>query len=122
MQKALREAKRTTSWVEPNERHERAVSDAIARVYERLPDGFEAFASEVAARGREVSLAQTLLKLTCPGFGDIYQGDEHESLTLVDPDNRRPVDWTPRRSAKSDLIRRVLALRSEHPLTLAVPA
>jgi len=119
MHKALREAKRTTSWIEPNERHERAVSDAIARVYERSPDGFEAFAAEVAARGREVSLAQTLLKLTCPGFGDIYQGDEHESLALVDPDNRRPVDWTPRRSPKSDLIRRVLALRSERARAFA---
>jgi (1->4)-alpha-D-glucan 1-alpha-D-glucosylmutase len=119
VEKALREAKRTSSWTEPNERHERAVRDAIARVYARLPDGFEEFAARVAARGREVSLAQTLLKLTCPGFGDIYQGDEHESLSLVDPDNRRPIDWTPRRSAKSELIRRVLALRSERPRAFA---
>ena len=87
----------------------------IGRVYERLPDGFEAFAAKVAQRGREVSLGQTLLKLTAPGVADIYQGDEHETLSLVDPDNRRPVDWTRRDSAKSRLIRLALALRAEHP-------
>jgi (1->4)-alpha-D-glucan 1-alpha-D-glucosylmutase len=115
MQKALREAKRNTNWIEPRLAHERRVGEAIARVYERLPDGLEDFAARVAERGREVSLGQTLLKLTSPGVADIYQGDEHESLALVDPDNRRPVDWTPRESAKSRLIRQVLALRAEHP-------
>ncbi len=115
MQKALREAKRNTSWIEPSETHERRVREAIARVYERLPDGFEELAARVAERGREVSLDQTLLKLTCPGVPDIYQGDEHETLSLVDPDNRRPVDWTRRDSPKSDLIRRVLAVRADYP-------
>jgi (1->4)-alpha-D-glucan 1-alpha-D-glucosylmutase len=115
MQKALRESKRNTNWLEPNEVHERRVREGIARAFERLPDGFEEFAARVTARGREVSLAQTLLKLTCPGVPDIYQGDEHETLNLVDPDNRRPVDWTRRDSPKSELIRRVLALRAEHP-------
>ncbi len=121
MEKAMREGKRNTNWIEPNEQHERAVRDAIARVYAQLPDGFEEFAARVAERGREVSLAQTLLRLTCPGFADIYQGDEHETLSLVDPDNRRPVDWTPRSSPKSDLIRRVLALRAERPEDFAAP-
>jgi (1->4)-alpha-D-glucan 1-alpha-D-glucosylmutase len=115
MEKALREGKRTTSWIEPNEEHERRVREAITGVYERLPRGFEDFAARVAARGREVSLAQTLLKLTCPGVPDIYQGDEHETLSLVDPDNRRRVDWTPRDSPKAELVRRVLRLRAEHP-------
>ena len=115
MEKAMRERKRTTSWVDPNESHERRVRAAIARAYEQLPDGFEEFAARVAERGREISLAQTLLKLTCPGVPDIYQGDEHETLSLVDPDNRRPVDWTPRSSPKSELVRRVLRLRAEHP-------
>jgi (1->4)-alpha-D-glucan 1-alpha-D-glucosylmutase len=114
MQKALREGKRNTSWLEPNEKHEQRVREAIARVYEQVPDGFEEFAARVAERGREVSLAQTLLKLTCPGVPDIYQGDEHETLSLVDPDNRRPVDWTSRESPKSELVRRVLRLRAEH--------
>ena len=115
MEKAMREGKRTTSWIEPNEAHERRVRDAIARVYEGLPEGFEAFAERVAERGREVSLAQTLLKLTCPGVPDIYQGDEYETLSLVDPDNRRLVDWTPRATEKSELVRNVLRLRAEHP-------
>jgi (1->4)-alpha-D-glucan 1-alpha-D-glucosylmutase len=48
-------------------------------------------------------LGQLLLKLTCPGLPDIYQGDELEALALVDPDNRRPVDWNRRRDALSEL-------------------
>jgi (1->4)-alpha-D-glucan 1-alpha-D-glucosylmutase len=119
MQKALREAKRNTNWLEPNEAHERRVREGIARVYERPPDGFEEFVAKVAERGREVALGQTLLRLTSPGVPDIYQGDEHESLSLVDPDNRRPVDWTRRDSPKSELIRRALALRAEHPAVFA---
>jgi (1->4)-alpha-D-glucan 1-alpha-D-glucosylmutase len=115
MQKALREAKRNTNWLEPNEAHERRVREGIARVYDRLPDGFEEFVIEVAERGRAISLDQTLLRLTSPGVPDIYQGDEHETLSLVDPDNRRPVDWTRRESPKSDLVRRVLAVRADHP-------
>jgi (1->4)-alpha-D-glucan 1-alpha-D-glucosylmutase len=115
MEKALREAKCNTSWVEPNETHEREVRERIARVYAQLPDGFEEFAAQIAARGREISLHQTLLKLTCPGVADIYQGDEHETLSLVDPDNRRPVSFVRRRSEKSELVRRVLSLRAELP-------
>jgi (1->4)-alpha-D-glucan 1-alpha-D-glucosylmutase len=117
MQKAMREAGRNTSWVEPNETHERSVSEAIGRFYERLPDGFEELVGRVAEEGRHVSLAQTLLKLTVPGLPDIYQGDELECLNLVDPDNRRPVDWDARRRALADpppkmrLIQRVLDLR-----------
>ena len=65
----------------------------------------------------------TLLKLTSPGVPDIYQGDELPFLALVDPDNRRPVDWELRRRllasghppAKLDLIRRTLALRKRRP-------
>jgi (1->4)-alpha-D-glucan 1-alpha-D-glucosylmutase len=110
MEKALRESKRNTNWIDPNVEHERRVRDAIARVYENLPLDFAEFVARVAERGRAVSLAQTLIKLTCPGVGDIYQGDEHETLSLVDPDNRRPVDWTRRDSPKSDLVRRALAL------------
>src|SRR5207247_2423679 len=75
------------------------------------------FARRVAELGERIALAQTLLKLTCPGVPDIYQGDELESLNLVDPDNRRPVDWGARRRALADpppklrLIRDVLARR-----------
>jgi len=88
---------------------------------------FVPFAERVATRGREVSLAQVLLKLTCPGVPDIYGGDEVELLALVDPDNRRPVDWTGLRQAldsaerpsKLDLVRRTLALRERRPAAFA---
>src|SRR3712207_1106092 len=55
------------------------------------------FRSEVARRGDRAALGQLLLKLTVPGVPDIYQGDELLALSLVDPDNRRPVDWARRR-------------------------
>jgi (1->4)-alpha-D-glucan 1-alpha-D-glucosylmutase len=121
MEKALREAKVNTSWVDPNERHERAVRAAIGRFYDDVPPGFETFAAKVAEEGRRVSVAQTLLKLTVPGVPDIYQGDELESINLVDPDNRRPVDWDARRRALLDpppklrAIRAALALRARRP-------
>ncbi len=125
MQKAMREAGRNTNWVDPNEAHERVVSEAIGRFYERLPEGFEELAGRVAAEGRRVSLAHTLLKLTVPGLPDIYQGDELESLNLVDPDNRRPVDWDERRRALADpppklrVIRAALDLRARRPEAFA---
>jgi (1->4)-alpha-D-glucan 1-alpha-D-glucosylmutase len=122
MQKALREARRNTNWVEPDERHERRVREAIVRIYADPPAGFEPFAARVAEAGRRISLGTTLLKLTAPGVPDIYQGDELESLNLVDPDNRRPVDFALRRrllaepDGKLDLIRRALELRSRRGL------
>ena len=127
MEKALREAKVNTSWIEPDERHERRVKRAIGRLYdEGFPAGFELFAEQVAEAGREASLGQTLLKLTVPGVPDLYQGDELETLSLVDPDNRRPVDWELRRRLLSSeepskllLIRRTLALRARRPADFA---
>ena len=130
--KALREAKRTTSWVEPDEAwEERALGFATALLDHRpFLDAFLPFAAEVAAAGAEVSRAQVLLKLTSPGVPDIYQGDELTDLSLVDPDNRRPVDWDLRRealdrllagaapdpaTAKLALVHRVLALRARRP-------
>jgi (1->4)-alpha-D-glucan 1-alpha-D-glucosylmutase len=123
MEKALREGKRNTSWVEPDEGHERRVREAIAGVYAQPPPGFEAFATRVAEAGRRIALGMTLLKLTSPGVPDIYQGDELECLSLVDPDNRRPVDFGLRRRllagerpAKLDLVQRALALRGRREL------
>ena len=107
MEKALREAKLNTNWVEPDGAHEARTRAAIGAVYEDLPPDFEAFAARVAEAGQRISLAMTLLKLTAPGVPDIYQGDELESLNLVDPDNRRPVDF--------DLRRRLLASESPPP-------
>ena len=81
----------------------------------------------LAEQGDRASLGMTLLKLTSPGVPDIYQGDELPFLALVDPDNRRPVDWELRRRllasgeppAKLDLIRRTLALRERRPAAFA---
>ncbi len=101
MRKALREAKRNTSWVAPRRDWEAAVDRYCARLLEHaafLVD-FEPVAAEVATRGRRAALGQLLLKLTAPGVPDVYQGDELEALTLVDPDNRRPVDWERSRAA-----------------------
>jgi (1->4)-alpha-D-glucan 1-alpha-D-glucosylmutase len=125
IQKALREAGRNTSWVDPNEAHEQAVAKAVDRFYVRPPDGFEDFVARAAEEGRRVSLAQTLLKLTVPGVPDIYQGDELACLSLVDPDNRRPVDWEARRRALADppakmrVIREALGLRARRPEAFA---
>jgi (1->4)-alpha-D-glucan 1-alpha-D-glucosylmutase len=125
MEKALREAKVNTSWIEPNEEHERGVREAIGHLYSVRPAGFERFAARVAGEGRRISLGMTLLKLTVPGVPDIYQGDELELLALVDPDNRRPVDWPARRRALADpppklqTIATALALRERRPEAFA---
>ena len=80
------------------------------------------------AEGERISLATLVLKLTCPGVPDLYQGDEAEALALVDPDNRRPVDWArlerllaedPSREPKLWVTSRVLGLRRERPEAFA---
>ena len=122
MEKALREAKVNTNWAEPNEAHERRVKEAVRRVVQAPPNGFEAFALRVAELGRRNALGMTLLKATVPGVADVYQGDELESLNLVDPDNRRPVDFDARRRALADpppklhVLREALALRGRREL------
>jgi (1->4)-alpha-D-glucan 1-alpha-D-glucosylmutase len=132
LEKALREAKRTTNWIEPDEAWEQRVKDFTLALLEHEPfrADFDPFAERVAREGRRSALAQTLLKLTSPGLPDVYQGDELEALSLVDPDNRRPVDWAARRSAlaaiangaaptpetmKLAIIFRALELRSRRP-------
>lgn len=122
LEKALREAKVNTNWAQPNEEHERRVREAARRAIAEPPNGFEAFAARVAELGRRNTLAMTLLKLTVPGVPDVYQGDELESLNLVDPDNRRPVDWDTRRRAlanpppKLHVLKETLALRRRSSL------
>jgi len=98
--KALREAKVHTSWDNPRTAYE----EACLQFFERLlaPDGnpflaeFTAFAGRAAFFGMLASLGQTALKLTLPGVPDIYQGTELWDGSLVDPDNRRPVDFVER--------------------------
>ncbi len=129
LEKALREAKVNTTWVEQNLEWEDAVKSWATGLlaHEAFLADFVPFAERIAARGREVSLGQVLLKLTCPGVPDLYGGDEVELLALVDPDNRRPVDWAGLRAAldsaepqpKLDLIRRALALRARRSAAFA---
>jgi (1->4)-alpha-D-glucan 1-alpha-D-glucosylmutase len=97
LEKALREGKVTTNWLTPDEAHERAVHEFAGRAADVI--GGDPFLERVRSLGRRLALAQLLLKLTSPGVPDIYRGDELEDLSLVDPDNRRPVDWDVRRRA-----------------------
>ena len=97
LEKALREGKVNTNWLAPNEEHERAVQEYAWRAAELIAK--DPFLERVRELGRHLSLAQLLLKLTSPGLPDVYRGDELEDLSLVDPDNRRPVDWQVRRDA-----------------------
>jgi len=132
VEKALREAKRNTNWVDPNcDWEERVKRFAVALLsYEPFLASFEPFVREVAVAGERSALGQLLLKLTVPGVPDVYQGDELIDLSLVDPDNRRPVDWDARRAAlqalqdgaepsretmKLHVISRGLALRARRP-------
>ncbi len=95
MEKALREAKRHTSWTDEDPAWEQAVMDFIAGVYANatLRRELDGFARELEFAGDCVALRTVALKLTVPGVPDIYQGDEMPLFALVDPDNRRPVDW-----------------------------
>ncbi len=94
--KALREAKRHTKWIEPNERYERATIELLDRM---LSDGSRFIAAirpvvqDLAHRGMLISLGRTILKCTVPGVPDFYQGTALYDFSLVDPDNRRPVDY-----------------------------
>ncbi|MBX6363597.1 MAG: malto-oligosyltrehalose synthase [Gemmatimonadetes bacterium] len=99
--KAAREAKRHTTWQEPDEAYEAALGDFAAALIEGRADrrfriGFERLRAELAFHGAQNALSQLLLKVTAPGVPDLYQGTELWTLTLVDPDNRRPVDYDAR--------------------------
>jgi (1->4)-alpha-D-glucan 1-alpha-D-glucosylmutase len=102
MAKALHEAKINTSWIQPNEEWDTAMRDFIANVLNASPRNkflpiFLPVAREIACFGAVNSLTQVLLKLSSPGVPDIYQGNEIWDYSLVDPDNRRPVDYNRRR-------------------------
>ena len=101
VEKALREAKRNTNWVDQNHDWEERVRRYAVALLSHGPflESFEPFAAEAAADGERSALGQLLLKLTVPGVPDVYQGDELIDLALVDPDNRRPVDWDARCAA-----------------------
>ena len=108
MAKALNEAKLNTSWIQPNDEWLDATKDFVAKILEpgrtnKFLPAFLPFAEQIARLGAINSLSQTLLKLTSPGVPDIYQGSELWNFSLVDPDNRRPVDYKLRRQIISCL-------------------
>ncbi|MDX3907896.1 MAG: malto-oligosyltrehalose synthase [Pigmentiphaga sp.] len=137
--KSLREAKLRSSWVTPADEYERACNDFLRAVLDTRRNGrtlleLSAFVARAGAAGALNSLVQALLRLTTPGVPDLYQGTEFWDFSLVDPDNRRPVDYARRREAlqcdadnasliarwrdgciKFESIRRVLALRRRDP-------
>jgi (1->4)-alpha-D-glucan 1-alpha-D-glucosylmutase len=144
-EKATREARLRTSWRRPDAAYEAARTRWLAAVYADagLVADIAAFAARLQPHGDRNSLAQLLIKLTAPGVPDLYQGSELRDDSLVDPDNRRPVDLARRARRLAELaavgdagvaqlggelgaiklwtIRRVLALRAQHPELFAAP-
>ncbi len=115
--KAAREADRTTSWTASDPAYEQLLDDFTrgALGSEAFRTAFETTARPFIERGERKGLVQLALKLTLPGVPDIYQGTEFADLSLVDPDNRRPVDFAAREAArdgydgrKRDLMRALL--------------
>lgn len=111
MTKALKEAKVHTSWVNPNQAYDEAVRRFIEAILDRVrPNPFLAdflpFQERIAQVGLWNSLAQVVLKVAAPGVPDFYQGTEHWDFSLVDPDNRRPVDFRSRADWLAELRRR----------------
>jgi (1->4)-alpha-D-glucan 1-alpha-D-glucosylmutase len=138
MEKSAREAKQHTSWTRPNPDYEAALSGFVRGTLgdAQFVSLLESFVSTVLEAAQKISLAETLLKLTTPGVPDTYQGSELWDLSLVDPDNRRPVDFDLRRKLAAEaraisaeeawhrraeglpklwLIRHTLRLRRAHP-------
>jgi (1->4)-alpha-D-glucan 1-alpha-D-glucosylmutase len=138
MAKASKEAKVNTSWIDPNDAYDDALGNYVRNLLgdAKFVADLEAFVAPLIDPGYVNALGQTLLKLTAPGVPDIYQGQEMWDFSLVDPDNRRPVDYSARRdllgeiggidagrawterasgSPKLMLINRALRLRSERP-------
>lgn len=131
--KAAREAKLRTTWTEPDEEFEKSVVAWPSRVRDELGDEVESFARRLEVPGWSNSLTQKLVQLTAPGVPDIYQGTELWDFSLVDPDNRRPVDYDLRRemlarfdeglvpdldisgATKLLVVHRALTLRRERP-------
>ncbi|MFV3326820.1 malto-oligosyltrehalose synthase [Pseudomonas sp. NY15372] len=138
-QKALREAKLRSSWSAPNEAYEQACAAYVdglllAPENQQLRHALHEAAQRIACPGALNGLVQCLLRMTTPGVPDLYQGNEFWDLSLVDPDNRRPVDYAARRASLDDslplaellmhwrdgrikqaLIARVLDCRQAHP-------
>ena len=131
MLKAAREAKRETSWTRTNEAYERQLTGFVERALtadDRFAARFAELAAPFIAAGARKSLVQLALKLTLPGIPDIYQGTEWADLSLVDPDNRRPVDFAARSAEpdgpfdgmKASLLQHLLAMRRDRSALFAL--
>jgi len=109
IEKSLREAKRRSSWAAPDDDYEQATQTFAREALksDAFLSNFLPFLRRVARLGIENSLIQTVGKLTVPGVPDIYQGCELWDFSLVDPDNRRPVDFALREAAMGDLAARL---------------
>ena len=105
LEKASREAKTHTSWLEPNEAYENALRDFAGAILQHTPfmTAFRRLQKRTAFHGFLNSLSQVVLKATSPGLPDFYQGSEIWDFSLVDPDNRRPVDFEKRRAMLRDI-------------------
>ncbi|MDZ7703099.1 MAG: malto-oligosyltrehalose synthase, partial [Trueperaceae bacterium] len=105
MEKAVREAKLRSSWLNPDEGYERVLTDFVRAMTDsrRVRRIIGPLSAELAACGFQNTLAQTILKITTPGVPDFYQGSELFDLSLVDPDNRKPVDYERRRRMLDEL-------------------
>ncbi|MBM3879250.1 MAG: malto-oligosyltrehalose synthase [Verrucomicrobia bacterium] len=108
LEKAACEAKQHTDWTRRNAAYEAALRDFVSGALgdPAFVDDLERFVAPLVGPGRLNALAQTLVKLTAPGVPDLYQGTELWELSLVDPDNRRPVDFALRRATLADVERR----------------
>ncbi|MCB2155799.1 malto-oligosyltrehalose synthase [bacterium] len=109
--KSVREAKEHTAWLRPDDDYEQAYSSFIQKILEPRKNNsflksFMPFARKVQFYGALNSLSQTLLKIASPGVPDFYQGSELWDLNLVDPDNRRPVDFEVRQAMLKDIVRK----------------
>jgi (1->4)-alpha-D-glucan 1-alpha-D-glucosylmutase len=131
--KAARESKLRTTWTEPDEEFEQQIREWPARVRETVGPEVDAFVERITAAGWSNSLSQKLIQLTAPGVPDVYQGTELWDFSLVDPDNRRAVDYAERRrvleqlgrgavpdvdasgAAKLLVVHRALTLRRDRP-------
>jgi (1->4)-alpha-D-glucan 1-alpha-D-glucosylmutase len=119
LQKAAKEAKVHTSWINPDADYDQALQSFVERLLapgkrNLFLDEFALLVRRVAYFGQFNSLAQVLLKITAPGVPDIYQGNELWDFSLVDPDNRRPVDYARRRALLSDLQEQVRSIEAGH--------
>jgi len=110
MQKALREAKLRSCWTDPDEKYESAMTRLVASLLDPSSSGpflddFTAFQKRVSRIGLFNSLSQTVLRLTAPGIADTYQGSELWDFSLVDPDNRRPVNYDIRQKMLASMLK-----------------